>query len=298
MKRCVASTGFTLIELLIVIAIIAVLIGLLLPAVQKVREAANRVQCSNNLRQLGLAVQNYTNESNDRLPPANFYNPATGAQGSTYYAILPYLDQSNLYTTYTQNGQGWVGAGASPIKVFECPSDPTVQSGVAAGQGVASYSINAALFAPGNGGSVVGYVCPYSIGTIPDGASNTIGFMEQIAVIPLSNGPNCNWWALPLCYVGGNAFDGSNAGSFGNAAFWPNAPPLAPPPYPLPQFNPRLNPESSNFANPNLAAGFHPNLIMVGMMDGSVRTVGPGVSLSSWNYAVQPADGMPFDSTW
>jgi prepilin-type N-terminal cleavage/methylation domain-containing protein len=298
MRHRYVHIAFTLIELLVVIAIIAIVIGLLLPAVQKVREAANRAQCTNNLKQQGLAVQNYVCDHDSRLPPANFYFLATGAQGSTYYALLPYLDQSNLFTTYTQNGQGFVGAGPFPLKVFQCSSDPTVQNGVAAGEGVASYSINAALFAPGNGGSIVGYVCPYRIDTIPDGTSNTIGFMEQIAVIPLANGPNCNWWALPLSYVGGNDFDGSNAGSFGNAAFWPNAPPLATPPFPLPQFNPSLNPSSPNFANPNLAAGFHPNLIIISLMDGSVRSVGTSVSIQSWNCAVQPADGMVFDSTW
>jgi hypothetical protein len=98
----------------------------------------------------------------------------TGAQGSTNFALLPYLEQENLFAIYTQNGQGYLGAGPFPLKVFQCPSDPTQQNGVANGQGLTSYSINSALFAPGNGGSVVGYVPPYSIGNIPDGASNTI----------------------------------------------------------------------------------------------------------------------------
>jgi len=282
--------GFTLIELLVVIAIIAILIGLLLPAVQKVREAANRAQCSNNLKQQSLAVQNYASTYSGSLPPCNFFYPPTGAQGSTYFALLPYLEQNNLYTIYVQNGQGYLGAGPFPLKVCQCPSDPTVQSGVVDGQGVTSYSINAALFAPGNSGAVVGSVPPYSIGTIPDGTSNTIGFVEQVAAIPFPSGPHCNWWAFPLTDPGGSNGSGP--------CYWPDAPPLVPPPYPLPQFNPSLNPSNPNFANPALAAGFHPNLLMVGMMDGSVRPVMSGVSLNSWNYAVQPADGMPFDATW
>jgi len=290
-RHIVRGLGFTLIELLVVIAIVGVLLGLLLPAVQKVREAANRVQCSNNLKQIGLAVHNYASTFVDRLPPANFFDPTTGAQGSTFYALLPYLEQENLYSIYTANGQGYLGAGSFPLKVFQCSSDPTVQNGVAAGQGVSSYSINSALFAPGNGGSIVGFACPYRLSTIPDGTSNTIGFVEQVAVIPLPNGPNCNWWAVPLTY-------GGDVGSYGNASYWPNAPPLSPPPYPLPQFNPSLTYGDPNFANPNLAAGFHPNLIMVSMMDGSVRPVESDVSLHSWNCAVQPADGMQFDSTW
>jgi prepilin-type N-terminal cleavage/methylation domain-containing protein len=282
--------GFTLIELLVVIAIIAILIGLLLPAVQKVREAANRAQCSNNLKQQSLAVQNYASANQDHLPPANFYFPQTGAQSSTYFALLPYLEQGNLYSIYTQNGQGYLGVGSVPIKVFQCPSDPTVQNGVVGGQGVTSYSINSALFAPGNSGTIVGSVPPYRVGNIPDGASNTIAFVEQVAAIPLPSGPHCNWWAFPLTDPGGSNGSGP--------CYWPDAPPLVPPPYPLPQFNPSLNPSSPNFANGALAAGFHPNLLMVALMDGSVRLVSSGISLNSWNYAVQPADGMIFDSSW
>ena len=282
--------GFTLIELLVVIAIIAVLIGLLLPAVQKVREAANRMQCSNNLRQQALAVQNYASANSDRLPPCNFYFAQTGAQGSTYYALMPYLEQNNLFTLYTQNGQGYLGVGPIPLKVFQCPSDPTQQNGVAGGQGTTSYSINSALFAPGNSGTIVGYAPPYTIGNIPDGSSNTIGFVEQVAAIPFPSGPHANWWAIPLTDPGGSNGSGP--------CYWPDAPPLVPPPFPLPQFNPSLNPASANFASGALAAGFHPNLLMVALMDGSVRPVSSGVSLNSWNYAVQPADGMAFGPSW
>lgn len=135
--RSPSRSAFTLIELLVVIAIIAILIGLLVPAVQKVREAANLTQCANNEKQLVLAVHAYADSHNGRLPPVNFYqvvNQQTqkAAEGSAFYAMLPYYEQGNLFNACTQDipKPGYLTAQFVPLALHVCPSDPTTNSGI------------------------------------------------------------------------------------------------------------------------------------------------------------------------
>jgi type II secretory pathway pseudopilin PulG len=112
----------------VVIAIIGILIGLLLPAVQKVREAANRMKCANNLKQIGLAVHNFAS-TNGTLPyswyPIGQFNGWTMAGGSVFYVLLPYLEQDNLYrgASGLTPQQNFANAASTVVKGFVCPSD-------------------------------------------------------------------------------------------------------------------------------------------------------------------------------
>ena len=206
--------GFTLIELLVVIAIIAVLIGLLLPAVQKVREAAARTSSTNNLKQIALAFHNYAAARDGDFPILCDFGPRapTGAMvQSVFFQLLPYIEQDNLYRSVPRpNTQAQLyNAAQTVVKIFVSPADPSnpdshnpenpAESISAGGTAVpagyptsyvttdwatASYAVNGLLF-PNN-------TRPNLNRTFADGASNTIAVAERAQVcagVP-------NMWAM------------------------------------------------------------------------------------------------------
>jgi prepilin-type N-terminal cleavage/methylation domain-containing protein/prepilin-type processing-associated H-X9-DG protein len=190
-------TAFTLIELLVVIAIIAVLIGLLLPAIQKVREAASRIKCAGNLKQIALAAHNYEG-TYGRFPPGIAYPGSDGRVTSLFVELLPYLEQQPLYNQWNfTNPPANLGTPTSPaatvLNVLICPSGGIDQNPVSFGSstaGLSSYAGNGGTkaFPPTQAmadgiffatGPSAGGRSAVRIGDITDGTSNTLFFGER-----------------------------------------------------------------------------------------------------------------------
>ncbi len=282
--------GFTLIELLVVIAIIAILIGLLLPAVQKVREAAARMTCTNNQKQLGLAVQNYAGTYDGALPPfqqaMNSTRPAPNT--SLHFVILPYMEQNAIYACGIVNSNsfdqacGGTTVRQQKIKAYICPSDASLDgSGYANNRDKnwtsTTYGANFQLFAKTANGS--GLFPNFAIGNIPDGSSNTIGFAEKLAGGAQPNGDGAPLWSLATFY--GHQYAAAFANNnYGN---W--------------TVGPLTSPTASTCDN-SRSSSYHTGLVVVALMDGSVRGVTSSISQVTWQAAFTPDDGKVLGSDW
>jgi prepilin-type N-terminal cleavage/methylation domain-containing protein len=286
-----ARAAFTLIELLVVIAIVAILSAMLVSAVQKAREAASRISCGNNLRQLTLAVHAYADVHSQKLPPittSQESRPAGPYNGSLLFTLLPYVEQAPLFSAGMTNAWSpWdATAGALTVRqtvvpVYLCPSDATVRDGYPSNRdnnwAAASYAANTLLFGSVANGKA--RLPQYHIGNIPDGSSNQVAFAEKFGGCTNDCG---SMWAFP-------GWDWDESGSY-LAAFairgwrqWNMPPQIG-----VPQSQ----------CEPSRPSTSHTAVCMIGLADGSVRSVSSGLSQATWLQAITPDDNVPLGADW
>jgi prepilin-type N-terminal cleavage/methylation domain-containing protein len=310
--------AFTLIELLVVIAIIAVLIGLLLPAVQKVREAAARMQCSNNLKQVSLGTHNY-NDTFNNLPTLWYQDPSKSTFYNLFYELLPFVEQQNVYNAAlpaNHNGRWWGWwVKSNIIKTFLCPSDSTEPTNLdtkgpdawASG----NYAGNVVIFDP----SPVA-VSPTSstalgaglnlVTAMPDGTSNTIMFGHRLKRCDSTNAlggfTESDWAAYPrdadfgYWDVPGFGYQ-SYRRSKGTTTMWAGWPDYTSSTLPTAGIPFQVTPASGSCLWTVLVSP-HSGVMIVGLGDGSIRVVSQGISTATWYHACDPRDGVPLGSDW
>jgi Tfp pilus assembly protein PilE len=286
--------GLTLFQLLVVLAILAILIGLLLPAVQKVREAAARTQSSNNLKQIMIAVHNYYSVYN-KLPPAVDEN-----HFSALALLLPYIEQDNLYKTIdfkkSVDDKANADARKALIKTFLNPADPVMQ--VKDECGPTNYMLSQLVF---------GANPPLTLAGITDGTSNTIGAGETLKG---DGGTRAVTVQRQHVLLDKDALKGIKADA--GVADWKANKHIA--------GDRGASWMDGRFLQATFGTGLRPNddkpdvscagvggvsalrspgrVVLAGLMDGSVRSVSVAVSLTTWEAAMTPNGGEVLGSDW
>jgi prepilin-type N-terminal cleavage/methylation domain-containing protein len=314
-------SAFTLIELLVVIAIIAILIGMLLPAVQKVRDAAARAQCQNNLHQLGIAAQT-AHDTNGMLPPqAGNYGGAI--YSPLFFHLLPYVEQQNVWkaAVVTEEAPSAVGViqlttgeelvpgdgifiTQMKIPVYQCPSDPglsTSSSSKGWGAAASTYAGNFQVFGSTTDSTVWNGTSRIPA-SFPDGTSNTIFFAEKVSQCGAWRG---TWWSKGVYYnytCDGNpscddsypadgfsaVFGGGSSTVQGNSFSWNTGT--------ASMFQVAPASVTSCVTYWQNATSPHTAVMNVALGDGSVRSLASSMTPQTWWNAVVPNDGQTMGS--
>jgi len=294
------SWAFTLIELLVVIAIIAILIALLVPAVQKVREAAARAQCQNQVKQIMLAVHNF-HDVRKVIPPGYGDGGGFGAgkfgTGTMFYHILPFIEQTAVYNlgnvtgnpsgnarpdAYWDNFASLKSPGANTINLYLCPAEmnnnpaPTWTNGWVVG----NYAYNHDAFLNPNTNGAASYYEHRLASSYKDGTSNTIGIGEKYANnCTGTGGGNGSLWAHGVWNPSWEPRFNSDQWRGPTAIF-------------------QVSPTTGSQCMSNRLQAYHGNGMNVGLMDGSVRFVTGSISPATWWAACTPSGSDTLGADW